>query len=222
MGTDPKAAAKAILADAMHGTETDVPMAPSAKLVSAAPVAAPVSAPAPQTDVMALAQALALALNQNNQQQTDALQQILQTQLRLAQNPGGRHSNSDQENPRISAFNPKGEREFPRPGLKCHMYLGQYDDEGKIDAAYPIMEDSCTLEEQELCNQLDQGEATVERNDGKTGKAIIQARRDGAGRLNRIIVALPYGWLSKEFQAQLPSLKRMLKEIVSQLQPAAA
>lgn len=218
MSTDPKAARKAILADAMHGTETDVPVATSAPAV---PVVAPVAPAAPQTDVMALARALAAALNANNTQQTQTLEAILQTQMRLAQNPGGRHSNSDAENPRKSAFNPEGERANPRPGLKCHMYIGQYDDDGKIDAAYPILEDSCTFEEQLLANQLDQGEATIERNDNKKGTAIIQARRDGAGRLNRIIIALPYGWLSKEFQAQLPPLNRMLKEIVAQLQHAA-
>jgi hypothetical protein len=221
--TDQKAARKAILADAIHGTETDVPLAaPATEVAPAAPVAA---AP-PQTDVMALAQALALALNQNNQQQTNALQQILEAQLKLAQNPGGRHSNSDQENPRRSAFNPHGDRDYPRPGLKCHMYFGQYDDEGQIEAAYPIVEDSCSYEEQVLCNALEQGAYTVKRNDGKAGKVLVQERRDGAGKLNRIIVAFPYGWMSKEFQQALPAMVNTLEQITGQkaeaVQPAVA
>src|SRR5687768_1672705 len=134
--TDPKAARKASLADAMNGTETDVPLAaPAVPVAPAAPVAA--ASPAltlSMADLQAIVKTAVEAAVAGNSSaasmQTDVMQAMLDTQLKLAANPGGRHSNSDQENPRISVFNPQGEREHPRPGLKCQMFFGQYDDDG--------------------------------------------------------------------------------------------
>lgn len=185
-------------------------MTPSASVIAP-------SAPGLSPEVVAVLQSLAAAITQNNQSQSQGMQSILEQfsatmaeQARIAREPIPENKVA----PNVSAYNPLGERDHPRPGLKCDMYVGQYDDDGKIDAAYPILEDTSSLHEQVLCNALEQGEALVERNDGHIGKVIVQARRDGAGKLNRLIIAFPYGWLAKEFQAQLPSMKKILEQIV--------
>lgn len=213
--TDQKAARKAMLADAINQTETDVPLATPTATPIASSVAAPSTGVSP--DVLAILQAFAGAIAQGQQSQQEGLSALLQQfqasmaeQAKLAREPIPENKVA----PNVSAFNPMGERDHPRDGLKCHMYIGQYDEEGVVQAAYPIIEDACTREEQALCNALEQGEATVERNDGITGRVIVQARRDGAGKLNRIILAFPYGWLSKEFQAQLPRMRVVLEQIL--------
>lgn len=219
--TDPKDARKASLKDAMDGTETDVPLQSAKTVVAEVAPAAPALSP----DVLALMQTLANALTSNQTTQAEAFQSMMAQmaatmaeQTRLAREPIPENKVA----PGVSAFNPKGDRDFPRPDLKCPVFLGQYDDDGKIEAAYPVLEDTSTVEELTLCNQLEQGDALIERNDGEIGKVVIQARRDGSGKLNRLVIAFPYGWMSKEKQAGIPPFKKILRAIVEQQPQTAA
>lgn len=67
--------------------------------------------------------------------------------------------------PMISAYNLRGEREFPRPALRCPTLL-----EG-----IPFEAEVCTREEIELLNLLEPCEVIIRRNDDTGVKVLVSA-----------------------------------------------
>lgn len=78
--------------------------------------------------------------------------------------------------PGISAYNPKGERDFPRPKPRQIYML----------ARYPICEpgnyDTTTWAEIELLNTLKGGAYTVTKADGTDVEVLVKGETDSAGR----------------------------------------
>lgn len=71
---------------------------------------------------------------------------------------------SNEVYPSISVFNLRGDKDFPRPQLKCKMHLPWEADW-----------DNMTREEIELCNLLEPGDYMVKRNDGTKIKVSVRA-----------------------------------------------
>lgn len=158
----------------------------------------------------ALASAMATALQSNGALTAQAIQEataaaVHQARAKLPEN---------EHPPNISAFNPKGDRDFPRPGLKCKMFLGQYDDDDVVVPAFEIAEEQCTLLEQELLNEVKPGVFEMTRNDGKKGRVIVQGRKDENGALRRIVIAFPHGWLGKDQFMMLPSQVAIAEQLI--------
>lgn len=173
-------------------------------------------APAPppfdmQAFAATLATALSAAMSQTGQVTAQAVQDATAEALRQSR----AKIPENETHPDISAFNPDGERDHPRPGLQCAMFLGQYDEDDQVTPAFAIDDDRCTKQEQILFNQVQPGIFSVKRNDGKTGRVIVQGRKDANGTLNRLVIAVPHGWLGKDQQAQMPSQVSMAEQLIA-------
>ena len=71
---------------------------------------------------------------------------------------------SNEAVPMISVLNPRGDKDFPRPPLKCRILF-----------PWQVEHESCTREEIELINLLIPGDFMVERNDGTKVKLTVRA-----------------------------------------------
>lgn len=172
------------------------------------------SAPALPTgfDMQAFAQILATAIAQGQAVSADVIKSAVADAAKLAREPIPEIPFAHYH--RKSVFNPDGDLESPRPGLKCEMFLGQYDDHGVVTAAFEIVGNSCRKDEQELLNQLSAGAYPVKRHDGVSGSVVVQERKDANGVVNRVVIAMPHGWLGKDQQASMPSQKNLCEQIL--------
>jgi len=177
-------------------------------------VAPPVPA-APPFDMQAfaatLAQAMAAAMAQSGQMSAQMTQDVVTAALQQARTK----IPENETHPMMSAFNPRGDRDYPRPGLRCPMFLGQYDEDGKVVPAFEIAEDRCTVDEQIALNQVRQGVYDFVRNDNKRGRVVVQERRDENGEPRRLVIAFPHGWLGKDQHQFLPSQTRIAEQLTA-------
>lgn len=126
---------------------------------------------APQDSTGQLASAMAMiaeAMNGFRQATLDGADKVADVHRR----------GTSQENkffPGISAFNPRGDKDFPRPALKCTMFL----------MSQPADQESLTREEIELLNLIEPGEYTITLVDAR--KILLQVT--GEKRLNSEVVS---------------------------------
>jgi hypothetical protein len=108
--------------------------------------------------------------------------------------------------PLISAFNPAGDRDHPRPRLKCEFTI--FD-------AIPIDGTTETVEELELYNQLEPGEYFVKRTDESKMKFIVTAHKNTFGDVRRIDVSFPYK--DESDRAGVMPMRIWLRDVVEQI-----
>lgn len=83
--------------------------------------------------------------------------------------------------PEISVFNPLGERDNPRPELKCKMFwLG-----------HKLTKDVLTREEIEALNAMEPGHYRVTKSDNRKISFDVQAREDNGGKLEQLTFHFP-------------------------------
>lgn len=208
-----KATRAAMLSDALadDGTEP-VDIAPTPVPPSYAPVAPAVVAPAVPADMSALIQMLAAALNQNGAQTAEAIKTALADAAVMAREPIPENKVA----PGVSVYSkPAGDLKDPRTKLRCPMFLGVYDEEGRATAAFEIDEDTSTEPERVLLNTLTPGVVTVERNDGMTGACRVVQHTDDLGQPIRLVIAVPQTWLAKDQQHQMPALPKFLMQLTA-------
>jgi len=85
--------------------------------------------------------------------------------------------------PLISVYNPAGDRDSPRPRLKCAFTV--FD-------GIPIDGTTDTVEELELMNALEAGDYWVMKSDNMPMKFQVREMRNELGVLQRINLAFPY------------------------------
>ncbi len=85
--------------------------------------------------------------------------------------------------PMVSVFNPAGDRDHPRPKLKCEFTL--FD-------GIPIDGTTDTVEEINLYNQMVAGDYWVEKSDGSLMLFQVREIRNDLGHLRRINLSFPY------------------------------
>ena len=99
---------------------------------------------------------------------------------------------TDQSNPRISDANPLGDRDHPRPALKCEVYLGTQDADKKVSRTYPFTADDLTVHEVLALNTLEGGHYSVKLYDGSPIKVSVVPEMDEAtDTLRRLVIVVP-------------------------------
>jgi hypothetical protein len=109
------------------------------------------------------------------------------------------------EIPQISAFNPRGERQYPMPRLKCEIY-----------APWTIDPNShgLTREEVELFNLLEPGAYTVSLTDGDSAKVeVIADVNEATGRIEKMKLKPTPSW-SDEHRQRFPAMATMLRDML--------
>lgn len=106
--------------------------------------------------------------------------------------------------PDFSAFNPKGERDNPRPELRCKM----------IWVGFKLAKEALTVEEINLLNQAQPGDYRVEKADGRTIPFTIGGKADHAGRLEMLTFHFPCK--STEDRHNHLSMANYLKQVLAQ------
>lgn len=86
-----------------------------------------------------------------------------------------------------SVYNPDGDRDYPRPRLKCHIYVGSYP------LGDPNDNRTLTRAEIEALNALTPGHYRVLKHDGSKVVIEIRGQVDANQRLERLWVILPEG-----------------------------
>jgi hypothetical protein len=117
--------------------------------------------------------------------------------------------------PLISAFNPRGEKDFPMPFLKCEVYAPwkMWDDQHSLDR-----------EEVELFNLLDPGEYHIEMVDGSQQLVcVVGVRNSDTGRLERLSLLGPKdeqgryaGLFTQEKRQSFPALRQLLRQMIGE------
>lgn len=115
--------------------------------------------------------------------------------------------------PMISAYNPRGDKDFPRPALKCDMRI-----------PWQVEPESMTREELELLNLLEEGEFWVTRSDrSRVQMRVTVERKLGTDEPNLITVAhksafnryehrqLPFDWIRQMVTNNPATRERALK-----------
>jgi hypothetical protein len=108
--------------------------------------------------------------------------------------------------PLISAFNPLGDRDHPRPRLRCLF---------SVFDAIPIDGTTDTAEELALYNQLEPGDYFVTKSDGSKMPFLVREHRNDLGVLQRINISFPYRD-EADRQGLMPMIF-WLREVVAQI-----
>lgn len=195
----------AMLADELSdgADPTDIPIVTPVTPTPAPPVAA--APPVASMDTAALIQLLASTLNQSGVTQAQAIKDALADATTMAREPIPENKVA----PGVSVYShPEGDLAHPRTPLRCPMFLGVYDEDGKATPAFEIFQDTSTEAERQLLNRLEPGEIRVERNDGVSAICRVVEKRDDLGQPLRLVIAVPQTWLHKDQQQAMPALVR--------------
>ena len=122
---------------------------------------------------------------------------------------------SNQAGPMISPFNPRGEKDFPMPLLKCDIYAPW-----KLSPTYHSLD----REEVELFNLLEPGEYPVEMVDGTTIRVhVVGVRNANTGALEQMALVGAKddqgkhgGLFTNENRHNFPSMKAMLRQMIGE------
>lgn len=105
--------------------------------------------------------------------------------------------------PMLSVLNPQGELQFPKPKLKCRM-----------DIPWECENESCTWEEVELLNLLEDGEYVIKRNDNSKVGVIVKLLKDLNGKPNRLFMNSEMAF-TEESHWRMPPLTSILRQILA-------
>jgi len=107
--------------------------------------------------------------------------------------------------PQISVFNPRGERDHPRPDLKCEMFLGPY----------VLEKQTLLVKEIEYLNLLEPGSYEVTKGDGTIVPFVVipKFRLDGRS-IERLTISFPCA--DDDQKQNYPPFVQMLREVVEQ------
>jgi hypothetical protein len=104
--------------------------------------------------------------------------------------------------PGVSVYNPKGERDFPKPDLKCKM----------LWVGFPLQKDQLTPQEVDLLNRIDTiGDFPFHRADGSLDTCSISGERDANGKWTQIAFSFR---CKGDDRHNLPTMTAMLREIL--------
>jgi hypothetical protein len=170
-------------------------------MLGTAPAVTPEPAPAPAAidpAVIALAQMLLQGQRENTQALIDAQAASSAAAMRTAMRP----ENTDP--PLMSAYNPRGDRDFPRPTLQCDFVMGT------ADMAPAQLE----YEEIELLNQLTPGHYLITKSDNSQVTVSVVPTYDSAsGTITKMTLVGPFGNKHRpEEKDNWPPLKVWLAE----------
>lgn len=127
----------------------------------------------------------------------------------------GHHENESA--PGISVLNPLGDRDHPRPGLKCKMTLAVQDPRTKIvHQTYSYEDDDLTAYEQVALNTLQPWEGVVSLLDGSAIKvSLVPTYNQIDDSLEKLSVVIPAKVTERGSQIKnmLPSVTHLVEQI---------
>jgi hypothetical protein len=121
---------------------------------------------------------------------------------------------SNQAGPHISAFNPRGEKDYPMPPLKCEVNMPFPQRPGLH---------GFTREEVELMNLVEPGDYVIELNDGNPQRVSVIGKKNHAdGRLEGLTFSGPLDpdsgrytpLFTAENKQRFPTCANLLRQIV--------
>jgi hypothetical protein len=215
---------RAQLAEEMGEGDGEVNETSEPVVVTPSPIVEPVQTPAPAPpvsltpDLAALMQALVTGITQANVGTAQVIRDALSNAATMAREPL----------PEIKTIaghsvyaHPLGEAHNTK--LRCPMFLGIYDEEGKCKPALEIFEDTCTEKERVELNKIEPGlYPGIERNDGTTATWRVVQQQDDNGQPTRLIIAVPQMWLSQAEYQQMPGQPNFLRQLNAARETAAA
>jgi hypothetical protein len=154
--------------------------------------------------------AIATALPQKHGNDADAIAKAIdRTQRRTPENPNS---------PDISEANPFGDRDNPRPGLKCDWWLGVINEKTKKAdrSGYEFDPKTLTVWEQLALNSLEPQVGEIERLDGAALPVSVAATKDDFGKTLYMVLAFPANVISKKSSENKNMIPR-IEDIVLQL-----
>lgn len=159
---------------------------------TAAPAAA---APAPQFITLTPEQFAALtATKQDSDEFLQKKAKYDAEAMERQQNP------SNKTHPGISVFSlPGGERDFPKPKLKCQIFWVGYEETA----------DTLTPTEIDLMNRLEPGEYSFERTDGSPDTLSVEGQRNAGGKLTQMLIMFK---CRGEYRMTVPAKVTMLRK----------
>lgn len=106
--------------------------------------------------------------------------------------------------PAISDFNPQGDLTYPRPPLKCQMFI-----------PWEAEQESLTYEEIELLNLLESGEYGIRRNDGLRVNIKVRLKTNLNGKPDTLLMNSESAY-NEENSWMMPGLVSVLRQILAQ------
>lgn len=117
----------------------------------------------------------------------------------------GQRSHENLYPPMKSDMNPEGEKDSPRPELKCRMFW----------VGYKMTKDNLRKSEIELLNRIQPGEYRVTKGDGKNIPFTVTPRVDAAGKLDRLSFYFPCK--DADDRASHLSMESYLREVLGEV-----
>jgi len=107
--------------------------------------------------------------------------------------------------PAISVFNLRGDKDFPKPPLKCEMFI-----------PWPAEHESLTREEVELLNLLIPGEYRIKRNDNTVVKVTCRViTKLDSDEPNRLMINHDTAF-NNDYHRMMPPLENYLRQMLKQ------
>lgn len=207
-----------MVADEINGVDPD---ADPPKDLSPPPAVAPVapSAPAvaPQVLSVTLAdiQAIVKTAVEASQAGTANLADVVTKGIAQARKPIPEQTDADY--PRISVLNPLGERDHPRPGLKCEVFIGTREPKSQtVQRSYGFLADDLTANEQIALNTLEPTSATIRLLDDSPIKVEVVGKRDElTNEISRLVIMVPLALIQKGSQNKnnLPGICNLVAQL---------
>lgn len=124
---------------------------------------------------------------------------------------------TDQSNSRISVYNPLGDKDHPRPALKCQFFLGTTEGKsGQVQRSYPFLDDDLTVREVCALNILTPTTTTIELYDGtKVPLSVVADAHPVTGNLQRMVLVIPATVTGKgsALKNMLPSPTKIVAQV---------
>lgn len=139
----------------------------------------------------------------------ETMKQLVQTQAHsgtaIAEATRKANDPSNMFAPDASVFNPRGERDHPRPRLRCKMFL-----------PWEAEWESLTREEIELLNLLEPGKFIIKRNDESRVEVEIKVSSNpNTGSYDRLLFIADTA-LNNDYHWLMPPMRAWLRQILSQ------
>ncbi len=145
------------------------------------PVTTAVEAPTDLASAMLMIAELLQQARSSDNADLKARTAIEAERLLLERERAMREMPENKQAPLVSVYNPMGDRDHPRPELRCQTLWCGTEIKGDVE----------TVEELTLLNQLVPGDFRVTKGNGESIDFKVSARKDSAGKLEQISVWFP-------------------------------
>ncbi len=133
---------------------------------------------------------------------------VLATGVKALVDQENQRPHENRNPPDISSMNPLGERDHPRPELKCRMFW----------VGFELTKQNCSRVELDLLNRLEPGSYRVTKANGRTIPFTVEARQSLNGKLEKLSVHFPCK--SREDQGDHMPMVNYLREALGEAVPS--